>query len=243
MARIAHIADLHLSVDEPIAHGIDLWEHFESVLAAIAEAGVELMIVGGDLALKEGDPETYRRIAKRLDTFPADVLVQPGNHDRPELFAEAFGRRYRWTGEPLDRVVTWRGFTLVLLDSSSGSVSEDQLSWLESVWRTTHPAALFLHHPVTAGICRYMEINYELRERDHVYRRIASLADEVHVFSGHYHVAHDALHNPILQHVTPAVFYQLDSDAPEFAVASSRAGYRIIDLSPEGISTAVGFAG
>lgn len=229
MERLAHIADLHLSVDEPVAHGIDLWNHLERVLAALDGENVSLVVVGGDIALHKGDLPTYRRTAEVLNAFGCDYIVQPGNHDTPELFEDAFGRRYRWTGRPLDIAATWSNHLLLFLDSSAGRITPDQLAWFQSAWIAGGASALFVHHPVTAGICRYMEANFELEERETVCRRL-SVAGQVPVFSGHYHVAYVGSEGTVRQYVTPAVFYQLDPESVEFAVANPSPGYRIVEF-------------
>jgi len=235
MPRIAHITDLHLSLDEPAPHGVRVWDNLDRVLSAAVSDGAEFIVFGGDLALYEGNRAIYRALAKRLESLEIDFVLQAGNHDSPDLFPEAFGRRYRTRTQSMDMTVEWRGLAFFLLDSSSGELSDTQIQWINTAWRTrTAKAAVFIHHPVLTGMHRYMDANFALRNSDDIQSVLGAIPGPVPVFCGHYHMDHTLTKRTVTQWITPATYVQIDPVAADFQVQDNGPGYRLIDFSPSG---------
>jgi 3',5'-cyclic AMP phosphodiesterase CpdA len=73
MTRITHISDIHFG---RIAHpGI-----VDALVADINAAGVDLVVVSGDLTQRAFGHQ-FRAARRMLDAFDAPTLVVPGNHD------------------------------------------------------------------------------------------------------------------------------------------------------------------
>ncbi|SFE21353.1 metallophosphoesterase family protein [Roseivivax sediminis] len=73
-ARIAHLSDLHFGRDRP--------ELAEPLAEAINAAGVELVVVSGDLTQRARHAQ-FRAARAFLDRLDAPILAVPGNHDTP----------------------------------------------------------------------------------------------------------------------------------------------------------------
>jgi len=99
MRRLAHISDLHFGREEPAV--------VEGLLADLAEAKPDLVVVSGDLTQRARRAQ-FRACAAFLERLPAPRLVVPGNHDIPlydvaRRFLDPLGRYRRFIGalEPL----------------------------------------------------------------------------------------------------------------------------------------------
>lgn len=235
--RIIHVTDLHLSLDEPRPHGVDVWDNWRRVTERSVELDPDLMVIGGDLALHQGDIELYRAVGNSINQLPFYVVLQPGNHDDPSLFHDAFGKRYRRRdGEPLDRTVVVDGHPLILLDTSAGETTGPQLDWLAAQLAMRPPSAapidpiVFTHYPPVVGFNTYMDGRFALRNHRDVLEVLENAPAPVSVFCGHYHMEHAVSTANVAVHVTPAVFYQIDPEPDEFHVQSTDPGLRIIDL-------------
>jgi len=249
--RIAHATDFHLSVETPTPHNVDTWSAFDWSVGAAEEADADVLLVGGDLCFRVGEEGVYRRVADRLERFPGEWFVVPGNHDDRALFGPALGRRYaqrpdyRW----LDRRVFVGGLPIVLVDSADGTLADEQIAWLDwtladherAVGEGRAPAILpiVVHHPIITGIHRYMDGAYRLTNAERVQevlgkgRRTTPL-----VLAGHYHCAAET-HAPdgvgrIEQLVTPSLFVNINPEAHEFVQSGEPHAIRIVDLDDAG---------
>lgn len=104
MTRLLHTADLHLAEDRP-----ERWQALEAIRELAAARSVDAVVVAGDLLDRAGDHAALRaRVRERLEAFPCDVFLLPGNHDREAYRAgqDWGGRTHLMLGEPVheDRV-------------------------------------------------------------------------------------------------------------------------------------------
>ncbi|POQ98206.1 hypothetical protein AU468_14315 [Alkalispirochaeta sphaeroplastigenens] len=246
--RCVHISDLHLDLVNRTPQGVPVWDHFFWARKTARNLNPDLVVITGDLALDQGSEELYREIASEL-VFPgAQVLLVPGNHDKREYFATAFGRRY--TLDPhwprLDRVVETGGRTMILLDSADGEISRETLAWLDSFLTSTASAVrrgeqdgtvlLWMHHPPLGGFNRFMDTNYPLRNGRELVSLLEGFAGllRFHLFCGHYHTDDQRHQENITQYSVPSTWIQLDPETPGFAVASRVAGLRLVDIDSSG---------
>ncbi len=106
--RVGHISDLHLRRNlqgtsaVPARLSRDMPELLSAALSAMMVAGVDVVVVTGDLVDHpypvEDTPETLRNgradlqlVAEALQQLSCPWAVLPGNHDHPELFRDVFG--------------------------------------------------------------------------------------------------------------------------------------------------------
>ena len=117
-----------------------------AAVAEIASCGPAAVVVKGDLT-NDGEDEDYDAFLQVWgEAFGERLLHVRGNHDsyRGQGFA-AWDRQVR----VLD------GVTLALLDTArpfevGGSLSDEQLTWLDELGRTAHqPVVVLGHHPVS----------------------------------------------------------------------------------------------
>ena len=158
----ALLSDTHIAADESAeARGVVLAAQFRRVLKQVAAAGAKPhgVLINGDCALKDGQPEDYAqflRCVKPLLDENIQVHCTLGNHDDRRHFSAATTQP---GVEPLlaDRHVTVLSsarINWVLLDSldavnaTPGRLGESQLGWLQrTLWRLPDkPAVVVLHH-------------------------------------------------------------------------------------------------
>ena len=112
--RLGHLSDFHLG--KPLEEG-DVPTVVGRWLGDFAEAGVDLVVVSGDLVERPGFRSPLLRIRNLLEESGLPWVVVPGNHDvahpgQPEAFYELFGH--------YPRVERRAGLEVVLLDSMGG---------------------------------------------------------------------------------------------------------------------------
>ncbi len=106
--RLGHISDLHLRCHlwgtsaVPARRSRDMPALFTEALAALQGAGVDVVVVTGDLVdhpneteelpetLRDGEAD-LRLVAEALSNLSCPWIVLPGNHDHPRLFSRVFG--------------------------------------------------------------------------------------------------------------------------------------------------------
>jgi Icc protein len=193
-----------------------------------------------------GTIETYHELRVLLDRLPCDYLIIPGNHDQRNLFADAFGRRYRATSDYrwLDRRVEVGGTTMILLDSADAELHPKQLQWLDSVLAEEAAAArrgeqgermvIWTHHPIITGFHSYMDREYPLQnaqEARAILERYSGDLD-LFLFCGHYHCESVQQQNGIHQYCTPSTYVQLDPSSRDLTITDEEPAIRVIDFPP-----------
>lgn len=159
MTRIAFLSDLHLSP----THGF-FWENFRRAAAAVDAAGVEAVVVNGDLCINGPDSDEEMIFAAHaLGQLRTPVLALPGNHDvgdeppgqDPNQLIDA-QRLERWaTSFGADRFVrdlgAWRVIGVNAQLFGAGLPREaEQNDWLaeQLAGAAGRPVALVLHKPL-----------------------------------------------------------------------------------------------
>lgn len=243
--RIVHITDTHLDLEDRHPYGVDVWANLEWALSTIVDSAADLIVHTGDLALSSGSGELYRVIAEHFVRVGIPYLLIPGNHDAPEEFEGAFGRRYRVTDQNkyLDRVWEVGGVTMLALDTAAAEYSPEQMAWLESVLTDLAGAAsrglrprellLWIHHPILTGFHQYMDARYALKNAQQLERLVASFTGLLKptVYCGHYHTAASTNRSGIRQQCTPSTYTQIDAAASEFKALPEGPAIRVIDYS------------
>jgi 3',5'-cyclic AMP phosphodiesterase CpdA len=147
---IAHVSDLHLGADDPLA--------VRTLAADVAAATPTLTVVTGDCTMR-ARPSQFRAAAALLDRLPTPRLVVPGNHDVPlSVPARALRPYTRYRAAicaDLDPLVRTPGLTALGLNSmprwrwKNGAVTGTQAGALVDHLGAATPGVrlLALHHP------------------------------------------------------------------------------------------------
>lgn len=223
-------------------------ENYLSVLGEISEMGPEILVLTGDIGLDIGNREIYQWVRHTLDETGVEYVVLPGNHDVPELVAEVFGPALGELSGPLrrsHRVIEKAGEELLLFDVAGGTVTTEDLTWLERALRESSrdELLLFMHYPPVALPISHMERHYALEGRERVSALLEQAAPRVYLFCGHYH-------NELTQEgagyscfLTPSTYFQIDPMTEEFAVDHQQPAWRFIKRYNGSITTGVRYRG
>ena len=235
--QIAFITDLHIDKAFEYPFGIDTRENFKRVLNAIAKSPAEELIIGGDLCYRSPEEEIYKWIFEELDKFGMPFHVIAGNHDDPRMMSKTGGFEALMQDEELYFAKKFKPFLALFLDTSKGSISKNQLSWLDrQLYLQDGPTVIFLHHPPMHSNIPFKDDDPEksFSGGEKIMKIIAKNKNIIPIFSGHYHVEKTIVQNNAMLFITPSCFFQIDPLSKEFKVGHHRIGYRLIDLGING---------
>lgn len=154
---IAQISDTHIKAPGRLAYSrVDTARALAACVAHILRQSVlpDLLLFTGDLA-DFGTAEEYAHFKMLLAPLAMPVHLLPGNHDNRDAMRAAWPEA-PWAARPgaLHCVVEGWPVRIVCLDtmvpgSGSGSLGEDDLSWLESTLAEapSQPTIVAMHHP------------------------------------------------------------------------------------------------
>ena len=236
MLRIIQLTDIHIPDIDSLPYNIDVRSQFFKCLIEIEELQPHLLVLSGDICLKEGNSETYFWVKEQLDKLKIPIEVIPGNHDNPQLLADVFlkneylqyGNEYYFSHYP-------EGKQIIFLDSSKGYCSKRQYSWLKNeLANAEDECIIFMHHPpVKAGV-PHMDFNYAFQQPEIMHNIVLESGREVHIFCGHYHVERSISYKNLHIHITPSTFFTLNGDHTGFEIEHSMPAFRIIDWNGMG---------
>lgn len=238
---IAQVTDLHIAASDVSYRGIKVRQKFVDVLQVLAEKDLDLLVLSGDLAASEGEPEAYAWIRQTLATFPFPYLVMPGNHDQVIRMKRAFnlpdsevsqGRLY------FSRNI--KGRQLMFLDSTAYRVTKQQLDWLTTqLANCNEPVLLFIHHPPLLCGCQFMDERYALQNIDDIWQVLDQFSNIKHIFCGHYHADKTLVKNGKYIYLTPSTAFQIDTESPDLIIDHTKHGWRMIELNDQQVHTYV----
>ncbi|OQW90460.1 MAG: hypothetical protein BWK79_19795, partial [Beggiatoa sp. IS2] len=89
---IAQISDTHIDATARLNSytQLDVREQLHTVLQALAQKKLDLLILSGDLAATAGEIEAYSWIQGALKIMPCPYIVMAGNHDDVKNMALVF---------------------------------------------------------------------------------------------------------------------------------------------------------
>ncbi len=239
--RIVLITDLHTSREGNYPFDIDVRKNLQRVLSEVKAIRPDLLVVTGDLSMKEGDLEIYRWQKLLFDNVEAPYLLLAGNHDDQQMMHQVFeGLDLRPTGE-IYGARTYASNTLLYLDSARGLLSKEQKRWLgkQIMKHNGQYLVIFMHHPPHLLSVPHMDNAYALQDREEVMQILFQAGLPVHVFCGHYHGERTLAAANVTIYLTPSLFFQIDPSVEEFAIEHHDIAYRIIDLQPDHILTSL----
>lgn len=186
---IAHITDSHIEIPEP--GGAGRIADFDRVISDIKglPQQPDLVIHTGDVSHCDRKAE-YQLAGLQLQRLPMPFYVIPGNKDRRENIADAFGLPQGFIQQVVD-TPDWR---LLLLDtvsetSNKGSYCRARLQWLENALSVAKkPVAIFMHHPSFDMTYNPYPFQFENRDNALEFDRLVAGFDVVKaLFCGHAH--------------------------------------------------------
>jgi 3',5'-cyclic-AMP phosphodiesterase len=238
---IAQVTDMHIGPMNIKYRGIEPRRQFLDVLRALTKMKPDLLVLSGDLAAVEGEPEAYAWIRDVLVKFPYPYLVMAGNHDHVVRMNNAF----QFQESDISQGMLYFSRTikdkrLLFLDSSPYRVAKQQLEWLKEELNDYHKQVLlFIHHPPLRCGCPFMDDHHGLQNGEEVWQVLEQFPQIQHIFCGHYHAEKTVIQNGKSVHLTPSTVFQIDAENPKFAIAHTKPGWRMIEWSDMHVHTYV----
>jgi Icc protein len=200
-------------------------------------------VLSGDLANEDAEPGAYSFIANLLKESKVPVCVIPGNHDDVEVM----GKFFDLEGRVCDGKCYYRydigGRSIFFLDSADGTVSDKQLSWLESeAAKVEGEIILFLHHPPCYCGHKFMDMKYSMKNIHEVQATLARIKNLKHIFTGHYHFEKQVEIGNQIVYVTPSTQMQIDPNQSVFCLSSAAPGWRVIEWGENFLESKVYFS-
>ena len=228
MTTLLQITDTHVPLDpEKRAH-----RNFLKQIEFVGHYKPNILVISGDLPAEDGSKEIYSLMAQALP-LEQEVVIIPGNHDKPEMLYEVFGKE-RCKTPSFCHVVPLPDIDLVFVDSSSGTLSISQQQTLQGV---RSESILFIHHPTKKLSNGFMDTNYPLQNLSEVDAAIRR-SPIAQVFCGHFHCEHTVVEDYAL-HVTPSAAFRVGLNETEINVSYGGIPLREIIVDGTSVSTQV----
>ncbi|MBP5768947.1 MAG: metallophosphoesterase [Fibrobacter sp.] len=241
--KIGQISDPHIGENECLVQGIDVRKNFLAAYNSESMKDLDLLVLSGDLANEDAEPGAYSFIANLLKGSKVPVCVIPGNHDDVKVM----GKFFDLEGRVCDGKCYYRydigGRSIFFLDSADGTVSDKQLSWLESeAAKVEGEIILFLHHPPCYCGHKFMDMKYSMKNIDEVQTALARIKNLKHIFVGHYHFEKQVEIGNQIVYVTPSTQMQIDPNQSVFCLSSAAPGWRVIEWGENFLESKVYFS-
>ena len=241
--KIGQISDPHIGENECLVQGIDVRKNFLAAYNSESMRDLDLLVLSGDLANEDAEPGAYSFIANLLKESKVPVCVIPGNHDDVEVM----GKFFDLEGRVCDGKCYYRydigGRFIFFLDSADGTVSDKQLSWLESeAAKVEGEIILFLHHPPCYCGHKFMDMKYSMKNIHEVQAALARIKNLKHIFTGHYHFEKQVEIGNQIVYVTPSTQMQIDPNQSVFCLSSAAPGWRVIEWGENFLESKVYFS-
>jgi Icc protein len=240
--RVLQITDTHLFAEKhETLLGVNTWESYQAVLAAIraSQRECDLVVATGDLA-QDHSSAAYQHFAEGIAGFDAPCVWLPGNHD----FQPAMYSALQDAGiSPVKRVYAGDNWQILMLDSQvfgvpHGELSEFQLEWLEQrLTETPDRFTLLLlhHHPLPAG-CSWLD-QHSLRNAGALDRVLMRFPRVRNLLCGHIHQEMDVDWNGRRMMATPSTCVQFKPHCANFTLDTIAPGWRWLELHADGTLT------
>jgi len=240
LINIAQITDPHISPDDTKRYGIDNRSRFLKTLSNIKKYGVDLLVITGDMALSNGELESYIWLRKQLDEYNFNYITIPGNHDNAQLMLKIMHDIDINIDSEYYFYKDFDNHRLVFMDSSNNIISKDQLLWLKDLNdNSINDISVFVHHPLDYGNCAFMDSKYSLENIREVKELLVQCKKIKHIFSGHYHTGKEYEIGHIKQFIAPSTWFQLDTVSKDFKMDSKNFGWLQIKLNKNDLETKI----
>jgi 3',5'-cyclic-AMP phosphodiesterase len=230
MKQIAFITDVHLNEQFPLDNQVNPTSNFETVLQDMANRNITNIIFGGDI----GEASAHEYFFEKLKPFSLQLML--GNHDKYKDVS-----RYYINGNNADELFYNKedgDYIYIFLDTSSDSISTQQLAWLQTQLSTTKKILLFIHHPILA-VDTFVDNLYPLQNRKELADLLFASQKQITIFCAHYHINHEQSINNITQIITQSLSFQLVQNKTALQIDNKNFGYRIITFFKGTIETEI----
>lgn len=236
--RILQITDSHFLAEAGgTMLGVDTEASFKDTLEAALrnETRPDLAMFTGDL-VQDATSGSYRRLKKVLSVIDFPCYCLPGNHDEQPLM----GREMCGNGVYCQPQILLDGWQILCLDSTipndpGGRLLEEEIIRLETLLDAlpNRWAMVALHHhPVPSGS---VWMDTMLLENAGRFLSILAARPQVRVvLFGHVHQLMDTTLGHIRLLGSPSTCFQFKPGSVDFALDAVPAGYRWIELKPDG---------
>ena len=240
--KIGQISDTHIGKDVSLVQDIDVRKNFLTAYTSESMKNLDLLVISGDLA-DETDPGAYSYIANILKDSKVPVCVIPGNHDDIKLMEKFFDLKGKVHNGKCFYRYDIDGRSIFFLDSADGTVSSEQLAWLEEeAAKVDGEVLLFLHHPPCHCNHKFMDLRYAMRNIEEVQATLLKIKNLKHIFVGHYHNEMIEKVGDKTVYVTPSTQMQIDPNISVFCLSSAAPGWRVIEWGENFLETKVYFS-
>jgi len=240
--KIGQISDLHIGEDESLVQGIDVRKNFLEAYKSESMADLDLLVLSGDLANENAEPGAYSYIANLLKDCKVPVCIIPGNHDDIKVMEKFFDLKGKVHNGKCYYRYDIDGRSIFFLDSANGTVSSEQLLWLEQeTSKVDGEVLLFVHHPPCLCGHKFMDLRYSMKNIDEVQSTLSRIKNLKHIFVGHYHSEMQVEMGEQTVYVTPSTQMQIDSNQSVFCLSSAAPGWRVIEWGENFVETRVYF--
>lgn len=230
--RIAHITDLHL--DEALPPGIEIntRKRFDMILESIKENEIDEIICTGDIGENKGVEYFFTQLKNM------HLSVTLGNHDDFFEVSKYYSLGADYGLNKIYKSEVYGDYKFIYLDSSAEYIDHTQMKWLKRELKSAQPLIIFVHHPILALGLKIDEIG-QLNNSNELKQLLIEVPNPVNVFCGHYHMESSLVYKNVVQHITPAVVFQVIKSRDKIDLDASISGYRIIEIKNAELSSKV----
>lgn len=240
--KIGQISDAHIGMDSSPVQEIDVRKNFLAAYNSDSMKNLDLLVLSGDLA-DSADPGAYSFIADILKDCKVPVCIIPGNHDNLEVMEKFFDLKGKVHNGKCYYRYDIEGHSIFFLDSACGTVSSEQLAWLEEeTAKIDGEVLLFLHHPPCYCNHKFMDLRYSLQNMEEVQNSLAKIKNLKYIFVGHYHSEMTVELGDKTVYVTPSTQMQIDPNISVFCLSSAAPRWRVIEWGEKFLETKVYFS-
>lgn len=240
--KIGQITDMHIGEGTTPVQDIDVCKNFLTAYNSKYMKDLDLLVLSGDLA-DNATPCAYSYIADIVKDSKVPICVIPGNHDNLEIMRKYFDLDGKIHNGKCYYRYDIDGRSIFFLDSADGTVSAEQLSWLEQeTAKVDGEVLLFLHHPPCHCNHKFMDLRYSMKNIDDVQATLSKINNLKYIFVGHYHSEMVEKIGDKTVYVTPSTQMQIDPNISVFCLSSAAPGWRVIEWGENFMETKVYFS-
>jgi Icc protein len=243
---IIQISDLHIPPKNELVYStktikcVDTRKNFLKLIQRINNEKFDFLVFTGDLSFMNGEIECYEWIKNELDKFDFVYYMIPGNHDNVLNLANVFNINSLIKDKEMYFSIETGSWKILFLDTSHDIISENQLSWLvKEADLNNKKVAIFMHHPPAVCGCKYMDLNFPLKNNKEFQARTAILKRNLPVFCGHFHTDKKVIAGNLNIFLTPSCWVQIDEKSDDLRPSTYKIGFRKIKLKSSSFQTNV----
>ena len=242
--RIIQITDLHIAPRGEYPYGHDSRQTMITTLDLLDRLlPADLLVLTGDLSYREPDEQIYRWIRRHIFSFDIPVTAISGNHDNSDMVCRFFTPTHQTINGELYYQIQDMHHCYYFLDTTSSSISDSQLAWLDSSLHSTRDSNLlpmiFMHHPPCLCGVPHMDRKYPFKRSEDLGAILHAYSGTIPIFCGHYHTEKTVHWGNCIVHITPSTCFEIDQFSDSFALDPTPPGLRVIDTAADYVGSSV----